>query len=411
MSLFGLFERRANIENPAVPLTDLSLLGLFGGQPTDSGVPVTEYTAMNMSAVYRATSLLSGLGGSLPLRAINTSSKEQVDGSLVDDPHPELTPFEFWQLSYVHRCLWGNFFAQKVYSKRGAIAWLHPLAPIQVRVGRAKPIPANPSGKVFQVIDDMGRAQPPMTPFEIFHIPGLGYDGLTGVSPVRMAAQAIGMAQAAEGTAARLFRSGNLLSGLLQTDAVLDQSKAETLQKRWQQKFSGIDGAHKVAVLDSGAKFQSLTMPADDAQMLQSRDFQVTEMARFFGIPPYLLMQTEKSTSWGTGLEQQALGFANFDLSPRWLAPTEARITKELLPKGQHAKYGLESLLRGDSIARAEFYQVMRNVGAYCVDEIRAYEDLPPLADGAGATYLQPTIQAPLGSDEAPTSLGPADGG
>lgn len=415
MSIFKLRDRRANIENPAVPLNSLSLLGLFGGQPTDSGVPVNEFTALNMSAVYRAVSLISGLAGSLPLNAIDDVTKKPVTGTILDDPHPELTRLEFWRLTAVHRCLWGNSYAQKVYRRGGKLDHLNPLFPARVMVGRAKPIPTNPSGKVFRITDEQGVVQPPMTPNEIFHIPGIGYDGIIGVSPVRMAAQAIGMAQAAEATAARLFKSGNMLNGLLSTDAELDQEQAETLQARWAEKFSGIDGAHRVAVIDSGAKFQSLVMPADEAQMLESRDFQVTELARFFGIPPYLMYQTDKTTSWGSGLEQQARGFNQFDLHPNWLAPAEQRITKELLPDGQTARYDIDRLLRGDSIARAEYYRVMFEMGVLNPNEIRDNEDLPPRE--GGDRYMEPVsvtpVNAPLGTDPVigGSSLGPSDGG
>lgn len=416
MSLFKIRERRANIENPAVPLTNLSLLGLFGGQPTDSGVPVTEYTAMNMSAVYRAVSLISGLAGSLPLMAVDIATKKPVEGTILEDPHPDMTPLEYWRMQAVWRCLWGNSYSQKIYKRGGKLAWLNPISPDRVSVVRAKPIAQNPSGKIFKVTQPDG-TMVALTPNEVMHIPGIGYDGICGISPVRMAAQAIGMAQAAEATAARLFKSGNMLSGLLSTEAELDQAQAETLQARWAEKFSGIDGAHRVAVLDSGAKFQSLVMPNDDAQLLESRDFQVTEAARFFGIPPYLMYQTDKTTSWGSGLEQQARGFNQFDLHPNWLAPAEQRITKELLPAGQKARYDIDSLLRGDSIARAEYYRVMREMGAYNVDEIRDLEDLPPLPDGAGQVYLQPinpnAVNAPMGSDKVlgGSSLGPSDGG
>ncbi len=412
MSVFRLRDRRANLENPAVPLNSSSILSVFGLQPTDSGVPVSEYTALNMSAVYRAVSLISGLAGALPLNAIDETTKKPVPGTILDDPHPDMTPLEYWRLQAVWRCLWGNSYSQKVYKRGGKLAYLNPIAPDRVSVLRASPITANPSGKIFQVTEANGKLTT-MTPNEIMHIPGIGYDGIRGISPVRAAAQAIGMAQAAEATAARLFKSGNMLNGLLSTEAELDQQQAETLQARWAEKFSGIDGAHRVAVLDSGAKFQSLTMPADDAQMLQSRDFQVTEAARFFGIPPYLMYQTDKTTSWGSGLEQQARGFNQFDLHPNWLAPAEQRISKELLPAGQKARYDLDSLLRGDSIARAEFYRVMREMGTLNADEIRAYEDLPPLPNGLGQTYLQPIIQAPMGSDPVlgGSSLGPSDGG
>jgi HK97 family phage portal protein len=152
-------------------------------------------------------------------------------------------------------------------------------------------------------------------------------------------------------------------------------------------------------VLDSGASFKPITMPNTDAQFLESRQFQVVEVARMFGVPPFLLMSTEKSTSWGTGLEQQAQGWVTFDLAPTWLAPTEQRITKELLPADQYAKYALQGLLRGDSSSRATFYRAMRDIGAFSANDIRALEDMPPIVGPEGDAYLQPTYMAPLGSD------------
>jgi len=413
VSLFRLRERRANLEDPAVPLNSSTILSVFGVQPTDSGVPVSEYTAMNMSAVYRGVSLISGLAGSLPLNAIDQSTKKPVTGTILDDPHPEMTALEYWRLQAVWRCLWGNSYSQKVYKRGGKLAYLNPISPDRVSVLRASPISANPSGKIFRIAGADGKLTT-MTPNEVMHIPGIGYDGICGISPVRAAAQAIGMAQAAEATAARLFKSGNMLNGLLSTEAELDQSQAETLQARWAEKFSGIDGAHRVAVLDSGAKFQSLVMPADDAQMLESRDFQVTELARFLGIPPYLMYQTDKTTSWGSGLEQQARGFNQFDLHPNWLAPAEQRITKELLPPGQIARYDMDSLLRGDSIARAEYYRVMFEMGVLCPNDILKMEDMPPRE--GGDKFMEPMnatpVNAPLGTDPVigGSSLGPSDG-
>lgn len=402
MSLFGgLFERRANIESPLIPLSSANVGAYLGiVAPTDAGVSITETTAMRMSAVYRATSLVSGLGGALPINVFKAGTKEQKTNSLLNAPHPDMTRLEFWRLSYVHRCLWGNFYAQKMYSQSGRITWLNPVHPSKVQVLKASPTSLNPTGKIFKIVDDKGHTQPPMTPFEIFHLPGLGYDGIVGFSPVRLAAQAIGLSLGAEKYGANLFGRGNLLSGLLQTDSKLNQEQAERLQAAWAERFSGNDGAHRVAVLDAGAKFQSLTMPNDDAQLLESRDFQITEMARFWGIPPYLMYQTDKTTSWGSGLEQQARGFNQFDLHPSWLGPTEQRITKELLPDALEAKYDMDVLLRGDSVARAQYYAVLREAGVLSANDIRFAEDMPPIPDGQGGDiYIQPTVQAPMGSD------------
>jgi HK97 family phage portal protein len=232
----------------------------------------------------------------------------------------------------------------------------------------------------------------------MLHIPGLGYDGITGCSPVRLASQGIGLAQAAEKSAARLFGSGNMIGGVLQTEQRLDPDQAARLKERWKAKMSGVHNSHEVAVLDSGASFKPVQMPNTDAQFLESRQFQVTEIARMFGVPPFLLMSTEKSTSWGTGLEQQAQGWVTFDLNPTWLTPTEQRVTKELLPRALYANYQMGGLLRGDSAARATFYRAMRDIGAYSANDIRALEEMPPLAEN-GDVYLQPMYMAPLGSN------------
>lgn len=393
--LFGLFEGRANLQNPAVPLTSASLLDWFGGSQGDAGVAVNEHSSMKMSAVFRCVSLISSVSASLPLHVFVKGTKDRAVSALLEDPHPELTPIELWRLTYVHRCLWGNAYLQKVRNNANEVVELWPIRPDRVRVGRARPTAANRSGKMFEIEDDQGKRQA-LTSNEIMHLPGLSYDGVVGMSLVRAAAQGIGLALAAESYGARLFGSGNLLSGILKTDQRLEQGQAETLQARWSQMSQGLDRAHRVAVLDSGAAFQSLTMPSSEAQMLESREFQITEASRYWGVPPFLMMQTSKSTSWGTGLEQQAQGWVTFDLHPTWLAPTEQRITKELTGSGEYAKYRSEGLLRGDSAARGVFYRVMREVGAMSANDIRELEDRPPVS--GGDSYLQPLNLVPLGT-------------
>lgn len=402
MSLFGMFETRANLQNPAVPLTSYSLLDWMSGPRVDSGIYVSPQTALTFSSVYRCTALISSVCAALPLQGFAKGSLEKAPTLLLDNPHPDYTAFELWQLSYVHRCMWGNSYMQKIRADNGRVQWLWPLLPERVQVGRAKPIPENPSGKVFQVTDESGKTYA-FTNREVLHIPNMGYDGLTGCSPVRMAAQGIGIALAAEKYAAKLFSSGNLLSGILQTEQRLKQEDAERIQARWRSMVGGMDRAHDVAVLDSGAKFQNLTMPPADAEMLLSRKWQVTDIARFWGVPSFLLLDTERATSWGTALEQQAIGWLKFDLHPQWLAPAEQRITKELTAGSVNVRYLSADLERGDSAARAQFYQIMRTIGVFNVDEVREREDLPPLPDGAGTDYRQPfnsMSQAPVTDDQ-----------
>lgn len=396
MSLFGLFEGRASLENPAVPLTDQSLAEWMGGPQTDAGVPVSETSSLHMPAVWRSVAVIAGVSAALPLHAYKSGTKDRVDSALLADPHPELTPLELWRLAYVHRVLWGNAYLQKVRSPAGEVKELWPISPSRVQVERVKPTPDNPAGKIFYVTDAWDKFHV-LTSRDVLHIPGLGYDGLTGCSPIRAAAQGVGLAQAAEKGAAKLFGSGNLVSGVLQTEQRLTKEQATALKSNWQAKVGGIENAQQVAVLDSGASFQPVTMPLKDSQFLESREFQIEEIARMFGVPLFLLMVSSKSTSWGTGLEQQAQGWVTFDLAPTWLGPTEQRITKELLPKGEYAHYALQGLLRGDSSSRATFYRAMRDTGVMSANDIRYLEELPPIPGPEGDVYLQPTYMAPLG--------------
>ncbi|MDN3356073.1 phage portal protein [Actinomadura sp. DC4] len=408
MSLFGLFEQRSSLENPDTDLSAAELMSVFGGGATDSGVPVSERSALTMAAVWRSVALISGVSAALPLVPYVRGTKQPAASPLLADPHPDMVPYELWRLTYAHRLLWGNAFVQKLRNGAGQIKELWPITPDKVRVYAYRPTEANPSGKIFWV-DTGTRDEPgpviPLTSRDILHLPGLGYDGVVGLSVVQMARQTIGLGLAAERYGARFFGSGNLMGGILQTDARLEPGQAEALKERWKAKMSGLDRSHEIAVLDSGAKFQTLTMPHDDAQFLESRNFEVEEIARWFGVPPFLLMLTERSTSWGTGLEQQALGWVTFDLHPQWLAPTEQRITKEILlnPKIE-ARYRVNELLRGDSAARAEFYRALRELGALNGDEIRDAEDLPPVPDGKGQTYWQPTNMMPIGEEPPPAA-------
>ena len=408
MSLFGMFERRSSIENPTFPLTSSRLAEIVGGPAGSSGVTVTPTKALTMSSVFRCVSLISGVSSALPLRTYRQGTHEPVLSTLLNNPHPDLTALELWRLTYVHRCMWGNAYLQIVRDSGGKKQWLYPISPERVKVGKVGYSDANPQGKIFEVEDDAGKKRV-FTSRDIFHIPGMGYDGVTGVSPLRMASQGIGLGLAAEEYGARLFGSGSLMSGLLQTEQRLEQDQAEALKARWQSKVSGLRNSHEVAILDSGAKFQSMTMPNTDAQFLESRAFQTSEIARFFGVPAFLLMDTEKSTSWGTGLEQQAIGWVTFDLHPQWLAPTEQRISKHLTDSSVDVKYSIGGLLRGDSAARASFYNVMRQVGAYSANDIREFEDMSPIPDGD--TYLQPLNMAPLGSEGTQGDQPAPDGG
>jgi HK97 family phage portal protein len=397
-------EFRNSIENPAVPLTSETLLEMIGPKATSSGARVNEERSLGIMAVWRSVNLIAGTAAALPLHAYKEDGEARVRvgpesqaARLLDDPHPDMTPFEFWETVYAHLLLWGNAYIRKVRNRLGQVMELWPVHPGRMRAGRA-----SDGSKVYE--GDHGVHA--WTDYEILHIPGFGYDGVCGVSPIRLAREGLGLALAAEEFGARFFGSGSLMSGILQTEQRLDQTQANQLKAQWKAKVSGLGNAHDVAVLDSGAKFQQMSIPPGDAQFLESRQFQVSEVSRMFGIPPHMLMQTEKSTSWGTGMEQQSIGFVKWALQPTWLTRVEQRATKLLKPGSVYARYALRGLLRGDSAAQAAFYKAMWDLGAYSTNEIRAYDELPPVK--GGDVRYRPLNMGVLGQqDPAPAPAAP----
>ena len=366
-----------SLEDPQVPISSASISELFGGETlTDSGTRVTEKKVLGIPATWRAVNVVAGSSAALPLHAFSKKDgkREQVESKLLDSPHLDLTPFELWEINFGHMLLWGNSYQWKKRNQLDEIRELWPIHPSRVKPGRA-----TDGTKVYQIDGDKGYSD-----HDILHIPGFGYDGISGIAPVTAARQGFGLALSAEEFGARFFGSGSLATGILSTEQKLTPEQADNLQKRWKSKRSGLSKAHEIIVLDSGANFQQLTIPPEDAQFLQTRSFQVSEIARIFGVPPHMLMDTEKSTSWGTGIESQAIGFVTYTLRP-WLTRVEQRVSR-LLPTGVYAKFGVEGLLRADSAARSEFYTKMWNLGAFSTNDIRELEDRSPV-DGGDIRY------------------------
>lgn len=396
MSILGaLVSPRASIESPTVPISSASIIDWLGMKPTAAGVNVTEKTSLAMPAVWNAVNLIAGTCASLPLKPYRKGDRMRrvlVSGQsadLLEIPHPDLVPYDFWEIVHGHRLLWGNAYILKLRDAFGVIKELWPIHPSRVQVGRVSADGAAKFGdnsvigqKVYAI--DGGYDMGGLTYVgdkDILHLPAFGYDGICGLSPIRIARQGIGLSLAAEEYGARLFSSGSLASGILQTEQRLKQEQADLLAARWKQKHSGLATAHDVVVLDAGAKFQQLTIPPDDAQFLESRNFQVREIARLFGVPPHMLADVEGSTSWGTGIEEQTLGFVIFTLR-RWLIRTEQAVTRMLRPDTVYARFSLEGLLRGAPKDRADFYTKLWNIGVLSTNDIREFEDMAPVEGG-----------------------------
>jgi HK97 family phage portal protein len=405
---FGV-RRSDSLEDPTVPISSSKILRVFGlDSTTADGVTVNEATALRMTAVYRAVALLSGLVGSLPLHAYdgNGAARRRVDEPVIDDPNADLTRMEVFE--YVGTSLFthGNSFNRKMRDGLGFVRELEPMHPSEVVVEQDDrwKHDGNPTGKMFT--HTSGASTKRYLPSEVLHIPGLSYDGLVGLSPIQLAKQGITMAMLAQRFGTKMFSRGGLIPGVLETDAALNPDAADALQDRWSERTSGSSNWWRVPILDRGAKFKAIALPPKDALYLEAQQWGVVEVARMYGLPPHLLGDVERSTSWGSGIEQQNMQMLTFTLDP-WLVRIEQRISKELLGPGRYVKFNRGALLRADTASRYLAHQRSWQNGWMNADEIRELEDLPPLPDGLGQVYHRPkniepvTAGATDGDDDA----------
>lgn len=427
MSLFNLRSQFATggatynpFENPAVPLSSVALDGMFGGTGSDAGTSVTADSAMTIPTVFRCVSLIASLIAGCPLVTYRAPKKEPVTVPALDplNAATTYTQYELWELVLTHLLLCGNAYVLKVKNGADRVVDLRPIWP-----GRVTPKPVKGGGKLFFVkqVDADGKLLPSepaeYTSDDIMHIPGLGYDGLAGLSPIAYAKQTIGTAIAGDSLAARFYANGTQLSGILKTAVPLtSERQADEMKAKWAIKNSGLGGAGGVAVLDAETDFVPLTIPPDQLQFLESRRWQTNEISRLYGIPPHLVGDVEKSTSWGTGIEQQNTAFVAYTLAS-WANRIEQRVTREVVAtRGQTSAFDFSSLLRGDMTERFNAYAIAVQWGYMTRNEARLRESWEPIdgldeplqplnmqAGSAGTEKLDPNV-VPLGPDQAPGS-------
>ena len=341
---------------------------LFG--PTSSGKQVTERSAMQMTAVYSCVRILAEAVAGLPLHVYKTGSDGGKDKAtehplyrvLHDAPNPEMTSFVFRETLMTHLLLWGNAYAQIIRNGRGEVIGLYPLMPSRMSVGRLT------SGALYydyqtmpgEVPGDTGLVR--LSAAEVLHIPGLGFDGLVGYSPIAMAKNAIGMAQACEDYGASFFANGAAAGGVLEHPGMIKDPTR--VRESWQATFGGAKNGNKIAVLEEGMKYTPISMSPEQAQFLKTRKFQMGEIARIFRVPPHMIGDLDKSSF--SNIEQQSLEFVKYTLDP-WVIRFEQAITAKLLTEPErrsiYVKFNLEGLLRGDYASRMNGYAVARQNG------------------------------------------------
>ena len=381
--LSRLFPTRASPKNS---FWSSSYSFLFG--TSSSGKTVNERTALQTTAVYACVRILAETIASLPLHTYQytASGKEKaIDHPIYyllhSEPNPEMTSFVFRETLMGHLLLWGNAYAQIIRDGRGRVVGLYPLLPSKMVVNRTE------RGILYYQYEKDGQ-QYFLGNHEVLHIPGLGFDGLVGYSPIAMAKNAIGMAIATEEYGAKLFANGATPGGVLEHPGVVKDPAR--IRDSWNAVYQGSGNAHRIAVLEEGMAFKSIGIPPEQAQFLETRKFQIEEICRIFRVPPHLVASLDRATF--SNIEQQSISFVVHTIRP-WLVRIEQSINKALLSdseKGQYfVSFVVEGLLRGEYSARMQGYAIgIQNgfMSPNCVRELENMNQIP--VEQGGSTFM-----------------------
>lgn len=371
-----------------------SALWNLAGQNT-SGENINEYTALTYSAVYNAISLISGTIGALPLHLYQKKEKTRVyatNHNLYRVMHTAaneyMTAMAMRECLMSHALSWGNGYAEKVMNRMGKVVELWPIPP-----NRVKPKMVDGELKYEITVDGeiflMGRDK-------VLHVPGMGFDGFMGYSIVSLAAQAIGLGKAMETFGANYFGNGTHPGVVVSHPGKIGQAAYDNLKSSLITAHSGLGKSHKLMLLEESMKIENMGIPPNDSQFLESRQFQITDIARWFNLPVHKLKEMTKSSFNNIESEQQS--FVIDSLLP-WSVRLEQNYNMQLLSpaeykSGLYFKHIFEGLLRGNSKDRAEFYSKMWRIGAFSINDIRGKEDLDPIENGD--MHLIPQEMMPL---------------
>ena len=347
---------------------------------------------MQMTAVYSCVRILAEAVAGLPLhlyRYKDDGGKEKATDHplyliLHDEPNPEMSSFVFRETLMTHLLLWGNAYAQIIRNGKGEVIALYPLMPNRMTVDRDE------HGQLYYSYQMSNEDAPTMKagtvvlkPRDVLHVPGLGFDGLVGYSPIAMAKNSIGMAIACEEYGAKFFANGATPGGLLEFPGTVKNPDA--IRESWNKGFSG-SNSHKIAILEEGMKYTPISISPEQAQFLETRKFQIDEIARIFRVPPHMVGDLEKSSF--SNIEQQSLEFVKYTLEP-WIVRWEQSLNRSLLSETEKAtffvKFNVDGLLRGDYQSRMSGYATARQNGWMSANDIRELENLdriPPELGG-----------------------------
>lgn len=399
MGILDIIEQRSRIENPQVTISSNNVLELMGDRPTPAGVTINDKRALSLTAFWAAERIISQTIGDLPLQVYERlpgdrrrpAPEHHVNTLLAKRPNAAMTPFTFKELRMSHLLTRGDSYVYIDADGAGKPKALLPLLP-----DRTEPKIIN--GQKWYQTEINGEMEM-LRPDEVCHVPGLGFDGLRGYSVIKVFADSLGLTYAANEFGARLFGNSARPSGYLSHPDKPNDTERERMKDAWQAAHGGLSNAQKTAVLWGGMKFEKISLDPEEAQFLQTREFQIEEIARMFNINPILLQHFTKATTWGSGIAQFLTAFAKFTISP-WLKRDEDALNWDLFTPSErehyYVKYNINALLRGDPETQAKILEIKRRNGVISADEWRELDDENPLPDGQGKQYFMPLNFMPI---------------
>ncbi|MFD2206629.1 phage portal protein [Kiloniella antarctica] len=353
----------------------------FVSSPSIAGVNVTEATALNYSAVWAAVNFISNKVSVVPW---GVYEKQEGKRSLLSDhrlhhvlsfkPNPEMGSRTFRKTLAAHVLLWGNGYGEIEARRNGDVEAIWPIEPHRMNPDR------DSRNKLVYEVSNERQPNTILSADQIYHVKGLSYDGLMGYSPVRLARDSLSLSAAMERYGSAFFGNGANPGGVLEHPGNLSSEAAKGLRESWEAKHKGVNRSHKVAILEEGMSFKTIGIPPEDAQFLSSRQFQITEIARWFQMPPHKLAELTRATF--SNIEQQSQEVVDDCIVP-WVVTFEEEADLKLFKPSESGrlftKMNLKALLRGDSKSRGEFYQSMFSTGAMSVNRILELEDENPI--------------------------------
>lgn len=401
--LRGVFQRVANapktIDSSVVPVEEWRSVGTFG--LSDAGANVTPRTALTSMPVLAAIRLLSESVAMLPWHIYQRSgdgksraTSHALDVVLDRVANPEMSAFALRETMMAHVLTWGNAFAEIEMNNRGDVRALWPLHPANVRVGRDQ------NGNIVYAYQD--RSQSVILPSSrVFHVHGLASDGIVGYSPIQLARGAIGLGMATEKYGAGFFENGARPGGVLEHPGKLGDAAYKHLKDSFEERHKGLDNSQRLSILEEGMKYNAISIPPEDAQFLQTRKYQVSEIARLYRVPAHMIGDLDRATF--SNIEQMSIEFVTYSLVP-WLTRWQQAADRQLLSVPERATYFTDfledALLRGETLARYQAYAIGRQWGWLSANDVRDREDMNRI--NGGDVYFSPLNMGAIGDQTQP---------